>query len=226
MPDTLTAPDVATRLVPRPARRRPQSSDEALMALAQGGDVAAFGDLFDRHVGLAVGITRRICGPDQAEDAAQAAFLSAWKGRGSFSPAAGSFRSWLCRISHNRALDHMRARRLHAVATTDDGDVLERHLGRESRDEDPPALELERSDEGSEMRAALSRLPKAQREVIVLAYFGGMTHLEIATALALPAGTVKGRMRLALTRLRRDPHVLARWSDPVEGRKRCSEAHP
>ena len=224
MSDMRTASGVANRVAPRPGGNGSRRSDEELMALAQRGDVAAFGDLFDRHVRLAVGIARRICGPDQAEDAAQAAFLSAWRGRGSFSPAAGSFRSWLCRISHNRALDDLRARRAHEVATSADAAAFERHLGRDSGDEDPPALEFERSEEGEEMRAALGRLPGAQREVVVLAYFGGMTHTEIAGALDLPAGTVKGRMRLALTRLRRDPHVLARWSDPVGGRERCLEA--
>lgn len=226
MPDMLPAPGVATpQTASRTTRPRPPPTDEALMKRAQRGDSEAFGVLFDRHVRLALGITRRICGPDLAEDATQSAFLSAWRARESFSTSHGSFRSWLCRISHNRALDLLRSRRSINGDVSADTDLLEWHLARGSGGGEGPEEIAERTDEEAEMRTALGRLPEAQREVIVLAYFGGMTHLDIAEALDLPTGTVKGRMRLGLTRLRRDPHVRARWPDPFSDRTRIPDGH-
>ena len=217
-------PEVQARLSPlRPrapdlAASAARTTDEALMRRAQGGEHAAFATLFDRHVRLAVGIARRICGPELAEDATQATFLSAWTGRGTYSPEHGTFRSWICRISRNRALDAVRANRLHRMNVGGDGEALDRHLATLSRSEDLPAQVLEQAEERAELCGALRSLPGPQREVIELAYFGGLSHSEIAVALDMPSGTVKGRMRLGLTRLRRDPRVVPLQSDPFAPR--------
>lgn len=197
-----------------PIRPPPASSavvtDEDLMARSQGGDTEAFSRLYDRHARLTLGLTRSICGSDLAEDAVQGAFLSAWTARASFSPSQGSFRSWICRICRNRALDLVRADRVHGSRRNDDPEALARHLARNPQPAGAPEHIVESAEEEAGLRAALLRLPEAQREVIVLAYFAGMTHAEIAKVLGEPHGTIKGRMRLGLTRLRRDPVIAIR----------------
>lgn len=185
-------------------------SDEELMVRSQGGDTEAFGRLYGRHARLALGLTRQICGPDLAEDAVQGAFLSAWNGRETFSSEHGSFRAWICRISRNRALDLLRAERTHRTRVGDDPDEVGRHLTPDVHPDRAPEQVVEGAEEQAAVRAALLQLPPAQREVIVLAYFAGLTHSEIAATLDEPHGTIKGRMRLALTRLRRDPRIAAR----------------
>jgi RNA polymerase sigma-70 factor (ECF subfamily) len=192
---------------PSPRRR---SSDEALMVRSQRGDTEAFGRLYDRHARLTLGLTRQICGPDLAEDAVQWAFLSAWNGRRTFSPEHGDFRAWICRISRNRALDLLRAERVHRSRLDGDSEGPDRHLSRDLNPAGVPEQVVESAEDEAEIRAALLQLPVAQREVIVLAYFAGLTHSEIADALGKPRGTIKGRARLGLTRLRRDPRIAAR----------------
>lgn len=206
MPDVIAAASPARP----PPPHRGGLTDEALMIRSQGGDTMAFGSLYDRHARLALGLTRRICGPDLAEDAVQGAFLAAWNARATFSPEYGNFRAWICRISRNRALDLLRSERVHRSRRSDDPEDLSRHLARDPHPADAPWQQLESAEEVAELRAALLLLPEAQRAVIVLAYFAGMTHTEIASALDEPCGTIKGRMRLGLTRLRRDPDVVAR----------------
>ena len=185
-------------------------TDEDLMARSQGGDTDAFGRLYDRHARLTLGLTRSICGSDLAEDAVQGGFLSAWTARASFSPEQGTFRSWICRICRNRALDLVRADRVHGSRRNDDPEALGRHLARDPQPAGTPEHLVESAEEEADLHAALLLLPEAQREVIVLAYFAGMTHAEIAAALDEPRGTIKGRMRLGLTRLRRDPRFATR----------------
>ena len=211
MPELLSSVPTTRRAPVRPPPAESgTSTDEALMVRSQGGDAQAFGRLYDRHVRLTLGLTRRICGPDLAEDAVQGAFLSAWNGRGTFSPEHGNFRAWICRISRNRALDLLRSERIHRTRLDEDPLALARYLTRDTSAAGTPEGAVQRGEEEAEIRAALLELPEAQRQVIVLAYFAGMTHSEIADALDEPSGTIKGRMRLGLTRLRRDPRIAAR----------------
>jgi RNA polymerase sigma-70 factor (ECF subfamily) len=211
MPELLSVVSAARRSTARPPpARRARLSDEALMVRSQGGDTEAFGHLYDRHARLTLGLTRQICGPDLAEDAVQGAFLSAWNGRGTFSPEHGNFRAWICRISRNRALDLLRAERIHRTRVDADSEGADRLLPDDLHPDRAPEQIVENAEDEAEVRAALLQLPVAQREVIVLAYFAGLTHSEIADALGKPRGTVKGRARLGLTRLRRDPRIVAR----------------
>jgi RNA polymerase sigma-70 factor, ECF subfamily len=173
-------------------------ADEELMALVHEGDAGAFEVIFDRHAGPAFSLAYRMCGRRAlAEEIVQEAFISLWRSTTRYDRARGSVRSWVLRVVHNRAIDAFR-RELSAARhdVSDDSivDVLPAH----ERTED----EVERRSEARLVRSALARLPADQRQVIELAYFGGFSHAQIAEALGLPPGTVKGRVRLALNKLR------------------------
>jgi RNA polymerase sigma-70 factor (ECF subfamily) len=173
-------------------------ADEDLMALVPEGHARAFEVVFDRHAGPAFSLAYRICGRRaMAEDAVQEAFLSLWRSGARYDRTRGSVRSWVLGVVRNRAID-----------------ALRRHVARDARDVSDagfaallPAPELTeaeaaRREESRAVRAALGSLPPEQRKVIELAYFGGFTHSEIAEMLDTPVGTVKGRMRLGLTKMR------------------------
>ncbi len=169
------------------------------MRRVQAEDIPAFEELYDRHSATAFGLARLICGNSQrAEDALQDGFLAAWRGSGTYDPARGSAQTWLLTAVRHRSVDIMRRVRrndsMHELV-----DQLEYLPASGSVAED-----ADRHDEADRLRASLQRLPVRQRQVIVLAYFGGLTHAEIAAWLQLPVGTVKGRMRLALQKVRGD----------------------
>lgn len=173
-------------------------TDEALMQRVDKGDALAFEVLFDRHGGSAFSVAYRMCGRrTTAEDIVQETFLSLWRRGGRYDDAKGSVRSWVLGAVHNKAIDHFR----HETATTSrdvrDDDALEQLESPQRTDAD-----AERQVEATRVRGALDRIPLDQRRVIELAYFGGFTHTQIADMLELPAGTVKGRMRLGLVKLR------------------------
>lgn len=168
------------------------------MNLVHDGDMGAFEVIFDRHADFAYSLAHRMCGRRaMAEDAVQEAFLSLWRARNRFDPARGSVRAWVTSAVRNRAVDALRAERAKAGKDVQDDDAVERVAGAQ-RTED----EVQRREDRREIRAALDALPAEQRQVIELAYFGGLTHTEIAEKLSLPPGTVKGRMRLGLNRMR------------------------
>jgi RNA polymerase sigma-70 factor, ECF subfamily len=178
-------------------------SDERLMQLAVDGDRAAFDVLVGRHRPAVVSLARYACGDDLAEEVAQAAFVSLWQHRDKYSLERGSVRSWLLAIVRNRGIDLMRARasrqRL-SVSADPHGwmlDAADRALVAE-----PPHAEVEREESDAEVHRLLAELPVAQRTVIELAYLDGLTQQEIALELAVPLGTVKGRLRLGLSKLR------------------------
>ncbi len=179
-------------------RALPAQADEDLMDLVRAGHSRAFEVVFDRHVDAAFSLAYRMCGSrPRAEDVTQEAFLSLWRGVGSYDPSRGSVRSWILSTVRNRAID---AFRWEAIKTS--RDVEGQHLGESVPSPQLTDLEAVRRDEAQCVRSAVDELPPEQRRVIELAYFGGFTHTEIAHMLELPAGTVKGRMRLALSKLR------------------------
>jgi RNA polymerase sigma-70 factor (ECF subfamily) len=179
-----------------PAALRPLS-DRELVALARESNADAFEVIYDRHATLAYSLARRICGTQAlAEDVVQDAFLSLWSRLDRYDPARGEVRSWLLRIVHNSAIDRLRRSRVQdGRRTTDDG--IEDRLEAPERTD----VEVERREQALEVRRALGTLPSEQRRVIELAYFDGRTHTQIASLLNMPVGTVKGRMRLGLTKL-------------------------
>ena len=174
-------------------------ADEELMPLVGRKDPEAFEVLFDRHGGAAYSLAYRIVGDRAAaEEVTQEAFISVWRSGARFDAARGSVRSWLLSVVRNRAIDFLRSRAGKAPKLTfDDDAALEQRPARERTEEE--ALQRETA---AELRGALGKLPGEQSKVIELAYFGGFSHSEIAEILSLPMGTVKGRMRLGLEKIR------------------------
>jgi RNA polymerase sigma-70 factor, ECF subfamily len=173
-------------------------ADEELMELVDAGDTRAFEVIFDRHSGAGYSLALRMCGRRAlAEDIVQEAFLSLWRSGSGYDRARGSVRSWVLSAVHNRAVDALRRTGAKAGRDVSDEGIAERLPARDATD-----AEVERRDESRRVRGALDELPPDQRQVIELAYFGGLSHSQIAEMLDLPPGTVKGRMRLGLTKMR------------------------
>jgi RNA polymerase sigma-70 factor (ECF subfamily) len=173
--------------------------DEELMILVQRKDAQALEVLYDRHGGPAFSLAHRIMGePQAAEDVTQEAFLSIWRTSESFDAARGSVRSWLLQIVRNRAIDVLRRSSARPTrADLDDDGILEAQISPDFTD-----VEASRRERALHVRTALRGLPEDQAQVIGMAYFGGFTHSEIAQMLGMPLGTVKGRMRLGLQKVR------------------------
>lgn len=175
-----------------------QLADEDLMQLVAGGDARAFEVVYERHSTAVFSLAYRICGVrTAAEEIAQEAFLAIWRSGARYDRARGSVRTWLLGVVHNRAIDALRRTTVHQRHQTSDEQAAERLEAPERTD-----AEVARREEARSMRALLDELPDEQRRVIELAYFGGFTHDQIAQMLDLPLGTVKGRMRLALEKMR------------------------
>jgi len=174
-------------------------ADEELMQLVQRGNPQAFELIYDRHGGAAFSLAyRMVADRVAAEDVVQEAFLSIWRSRERYRRERGSLRTWVLGIVHHRAIDALRRNLVHDRKRAS-------AEGLEERQEAPEltATEVIRRDEARIIRTALGTLPKEQRQTIELAYFGGFTHTEIADQLEMPIGTVKGRMRLGLNKMRR-----------------------
>jgi RNA polymerase sigma-70 factor (ECF subfamily) len=173
-------------------------ADEDLMPLVHDGDARAFEVVFDRHADAAFSLAYRMCGRrSTAEDVVQEAFLSLWRSGARYDRQRGSVRSWVLGVVHNRAIDLFRRESVRAGQDVNAEGIIDRMPAPEDT-----AGEVQSREDAGEVRTALNELPADQRQVIELAYFGGFTHTQIAAMLHLPAGTVKGRMRLGLTKLR------------------------
>jgi RNA polymerase sigma-70 factor, ECF subfamily len=174
-------------------------ADEEVMQLVQSGNPRAFELLYDRHGGAAFSLAYRMVGNRvMAEDIIQEAFLSIWRSRQRYDQARGSVRTWVLGIVHNRAIDGLRRSFVHDRRRETMEGVEERHEAPERTD-----VEAARREEARSIRSALETLPDEQRRTIELAYFGGFSHSQIAELLNEPVGTVKGRMRLGLDKIRR-----------------------
>ena len=175
-------------------------ADEEVMLLVQGGSPLAFELLYDRHGGAAFSLAYRMVGNrTSAEDITQEAFLSIWRSRLRYDQARGSVRTWVLGIVHNRGIDSLRRNVVHERRQEPMEGVEERFEAAERTD-----LEVARREEARTVRGALENLPEEQRRAIELSYFGGFSHSQIAELLNEPIGTVKGRMRLGLEKLRQE----------------------
>lgn len=172
-------------------------SDEQLMEfVAVDRDQLAFGELYDRHVGVAFACALRICRERAlAEDAVQEAFLSGARGHASIASVAMS-EAWVLTIARNRAIDLLRR------SVNDRAELVEQALEDRLEALQRTDQEADRHEQTRTLRLALEGLPAEQSLVIELAYYGGYTHSEIATMSGTAVGTIKGRMRLGLQKLR------------------------
>ncbi len=176
-------------------------SDEDLMRRVRADDTHAFDELYERYHTRALGSARNICdNAERAEEAVQDAFLCLWTARAGYDPDRGGIQAWLFGLIRNRSIDIYRRNQRHdtlraSAAALEGIPTLDSVEDRAVQD-----------DAAGQLRASLRHLPLLQREVIVLAYFGGLTQIEIADRLALPIGTVKGRMRLGLNKARAEIH--------------------
>lgn len=173
-------------------------ADEDLMQLVSKGDPRAFELLYDRHATVAFSLAYRMTGlRAAAEDVVQEAFLSIWRSGARYDHTRGSVRTWILGVVHHRAIDSLRRNLRHDKRRASDEGIEERFESPDRTD-----VTAARREEASEVRDALALLPPEQSKVIELAYFGGFSHSEIANMLQTPVGTVKGRIRLGLEKLR------------------------
>lgn len=153
--------------------------------------------MYDRYGALAFTVALRILNDEgAAEDVVQDAFLSIWRKGTTFDSTKGSLRAWLSTVVRNRAIDRLRGTRSHERY-----DVPVELTGVASPLGDPWS-EVAAELTAREVRSALDELPVEQRQTLELAYYGGYSQSEIATAMHVPLGTVKGRVRIALEKLR------------------------
>ena len=173
-------------------------ADEDLMQYVRRGEAVAFEIVYERHSTAAFSLAYRMTGSrSSAEDVVQDAFLSLWRSNARYDRTRGSVRTWVLGIVHNRAIDSLRRSVVHDRRRASDEGLEERFEAKERTE-----VEVARRDDAREVREALTTLPPEQCKVIELAYFGGFTHTEIAAMLETPIGTVKGRMRLGLEKMR------------------------
>jgi len=172
-------------------------ADEDLISLVQTRDAQAFAALYDRHSRAAYSLAYRMMGERQAaEDLVQDSFLKVWRASESYRVERGSVRTWLLSIVHNRGIDQIRS-------TASRRRTQQRIEASAPRSQPSEAFAQSwRNSQREQVREALKTLPPEQLKVLELAYFSGYTHVEIARLLDLPLGTVKGRMRLGLKKIR------------------------
>jgi RNA polymerase sigma-70 factor, ECF subfamily len=165
-------------------------------------DPVVFGRIYDEHSRAVYTAAYRILGnAAQAQDVVQDVFLRLWRRPRTFDSARGELGPYLRLMARSRALDLWREGQAAGRAS----DRLKLAVAREPRDErDRPSAHAERGEEAATVRAAVRRLPDAQREAVVMAYWGGLSADEIARRIEVPLGTAKSRIRLGLEKLRAD----------------------
>jgi RNA polymerase sigma-70 factor, ECF subfamily len=170
---------------------------DQLMTQVAGGDERAFAELYRRVAPAVFGLVGKVVrNPALSEEVTQEVFVELWRGASRFDPGRGTARSWIMTCAHRRAVDRVRsaeraARRDDLAGRRDQG-----------RPYDQVAEQVETGLEHEHVRRSLDALTELQREAVVLAYYGGHTHREIAELLQVPVGTVKTRLRDGLIRLR------------------------
>ncbi|WP_047864999.1 sigma-70 family RNA polymerase sigma factor [Rubrobacter aplysinae] len=172
-------------------------ADEDLISLVEAGDAEALAGLYDRHGRSAYSLAYRMMGERQsAEDLVQDSFIKVWRSARSYRAERGSVRTWILSITHNRGIDHLRS-------TASRRRTQERVEGSaETTQQSEAFAETWRNSQRSQVQEALKTLPEEQLKILELAYYSGYTHAEIAEMLDLPLGTVKGRMRLGMKKIK------------------------
>lgn len=173
-----------------------RTADASLLLRIRERDDSALEGLYDKYAILAFTLAVRILDDRMmAEDVVQEAFLSVWRNAARFEPASGSFKSWFVTIVRNRCFDRLRSRGAQPQVARD-VEVANRPGA------DDVAAQVVRGLTAERVRNALDGLPSEQRETVEMAYFGGLSQTEIAEKMRVPLGTVKGRVRMAMGKLR------------------------
>lgn len=182
--------------------RYPLLTDEDLISLVGAGDAFAFSALHDRHSRAISSLARRLTGDEQdAEDLAQDAFLKVWRSADSYRAERGSVRTWMLSVVRNQCIDRLRSQASHRR-------TQERAEAEAPRSQPSEAFsEIWRKYRRDRVREALEALPQTQHKVLALAHFCDRTNAEVAERLCLPLGTVKGRVRAGLKKLRNHPEL-------------------
>ncbi len=196
-------------------------ADEALISLMGAGDAGAFAALYDRHSRAVYSLSYRMAGEKQAaEDLAQDAFLKAWHSAGTYRAQRGSVKNWILTVVHNRGIDLLRS------------SATRRRTRGEAEAEAPRSQPSEAFSEAwgnhrrDRLREALRDIPREQREAVTLVHISGLTQTEVSERLGLPLGTVKGRVRLGLRKLRDHPALREMAVGEPFGRRSRSVIHP
>jgi RNA polymerase sigma-70 factor (ECF subfamily) len=178
-----------------------QISDEELIAQLAQGDLVALEALYTRYARPVFSLALRVLGDTaDAEEVTQDVFERVWRYAPTYDPVRGRFGTWLLSMTHHVAIDSVRKRqRRPSTLTGEAAEVATRVVPDSSADVSGTTM---RTMEAEQVRRALRSLPQSQQQVIELAYFGGLSHLEIAAALGDPLGTVKARIRRGMERLR------------------------
>jgi RNA polymerase sigma-70 factor, ECF subfamily len=173
-------------------------SDDRMLDLLARAEPEGIEMLYDRYSALAYTLAFRVLNDaGAAEDVVQEAFLSVWRRASTYRSDRGSLRTWVCSIVHHRALDRLRGRAGRARQ-----DLALEHAPIEVTSVSDTWDQVVEVLEREQLKTALSALSMEQRETIELAYYGGYSQTEISDLMQVPLGTVKGRTRLALRKLR------------------------
>lgn len=174
------------------------SSDSTLVVAVARFHEPALAELYRRHGGAVYALARRVLGSaETADDVTQEVFIKLWERPERFDATRGSLRSFLLAVAHSRAVDNLRSATARRAREQRDADADAVATG--DYDIERHAWDLHVSDQ---VRRAVSGLPDTERRAIELAYFGGHTYREVASMLGEPEGTIKGRIRSGLARLR------------------------
>lgn len=180
-----------------PGNTPERSEGAALIRRIASGDRQAFSQFYDRYAGLALALIRRVLPQAaEAEDVLQEVFWQVWQAAGQYDERRGSPEAWLLTRTRSRAIDKLRS--IRRIGETFVGPVDEGVAQEAAGIRNPGTL----TEDREMVRTALALLPSPQRQVIELAYLGGLTQSEIARRLDQPLGTIKTRMRAGLDRLR------------------------
>ncbi|HUY79785.1 MAG TPA: sigma-70 family RNA polymerase sigma factor [Ktedonobacterales bacterium] len=177
--------------------------DAELVARVANEDESALGQLYDRYQRAIYSLCLRVVhDPPAAEEVTQEVFVRLWRSAASFEPGRGRVSTWLLRIAHNLALNEVRRRQSRPVIAPDADWELEGARLVDTQQDNDPEVAVWLRERAQVIHQALEQLPTPQRQAIELAFFGGLSQAEIATALGDPLGTVKSRIRVGMQRLR------------------------
>lgn len=196
-----TGAAAAARVQVTDVQPRADTGLESLLARTALGDRAAFRSLYERTSRCLLGVAHAVLrDPGLAEDVLQDVYLKVWQRAGSYEAATAAPMTWLIHIARHRAIDVLRAHRAERTGAPADGDdalagIADAGAG--------PDVQLEARRTQAQLQRGLAGLGAAQRQALALAYFQGLTHGEIATAMRVPLGTAKARVRRGLDALRR-----------------------